>query len=661
MSPRALVALLFLASVGVGLSSAFHQVILDGIPHVQDELNYLWQARIFEQLELTAPRPPVDEVFLYTFQKTLGDRVYSIFPPGWPLVLAVGGWLGLRSLWPMLLGGATVLMMFGLARALTRETDGDRHATPETPHTDTPLPPLELTPLETRLLPWLVAMLAVLSPAQGVMAGTYMPHTLCLLLATTFWWAWLRLKRVHTGIIRSPRRYAPPPLIRGARGDLLPADYRLLAPEPKPKPNEQPPQSTDPTKRTRYGLLAGLCCGMLVLTRPVDALATCAPALGWLAWNVLKRRTSIRSALPVLAPILLLTLGLLWHNQTLTGRPLTFPQNLYFATPPDGRAASSTDVSSAAVPPAAQTLPPQSFERFTETCNSMGLGPDKGCLVTYGSFGHTPQKALRNAWENLLAFDRNLLGGHGAFLLVLPGLYRLRKRMGLMWASMLLFPFLYSLYWYHGIAYGARFWHPLVAPALLGVASTLAWITSMLHSRLPTIRPALLCLGLLALLEARAIPYHRQLLEEYGNRYWCVDNHLLNTVTPLISTPALVLMGHTGIELQPMPLSSQPGGDIQCGNLLRGGSGILHNDPNLLNPLLFGYLPPQKAGLEQVLASFPDRSVYLYIHDTLPGPNGKGHEEVLKVTPEGLVPLMSRELPATGVRSSDVRKMYRME
>lgn len=618
MSPRALVALLFLASVGVGLSSAFHQIILDGIPHVQDELNYLWQARIFEQLELTAPRPPLDEVFLYTFQKTLGDRVYSIFPPGWPLVLAVGGWLGLRSLWPMLLGGATILMMFGLARALTREADGDPHTTPETPHTDTPLPPLELTPLETRLLPWLVAVLAVLSPAQGVMAGTYMPHTLCLLLATTFWWAWLRL-------------------------------------------NRQLRQGESPTKRTRYALLAGFCCGMLVLTRPVDALATCAPALGWLAWIVLKRRTSIRSALPVLAPILLLTLGLLWHNQTLTGRPLTFPQNLYFATPPDGRAASSTDVSSAAVPPAAQALPPQSFERFTETCNSMGLGPDKGCLVTYGSFGHTPQKALRNAWENLLAFDRNLLGGHGAFLLILPGLYRLRKRMGLMWASMLLFPFLYSLYWYHGIAYGARFWHPLVAPALLGVASTLAWITSMLHSRLPTIRPALLCLGLLALLEARAIPYHRQLLEEYGNRYWCVDNHLLNTVTPLISTPALVLMGHTGIELQPMPLSSQPGGDIQCGNLLRGGSGILHNDPNLLNPLLFGYLPPQKAGLEQVLAAFPHRSVYLYIHDTLPDPNGKGHEEVLKVTPEGLVPLMSRELPATGVRSSDVRKIYRME
>lgn len=618
MSPRALVALLFLASVGVGLSSAFHHVILDGIPHVQDELNYLWQARIFEQLELTAPRPPVDEVFLYTFQKTLGDRVYSIFPPGWPLVLAVGGWLGLRSLWPMLLGGATVLMMFGLARALTREADGDRHATPKTPHTDTPLPPLELTPLETRLLPWLVAVLAVLSPAQGVMAGTFMPHTLCLLLATTFWWAWLRL-------------------------------------------NRQLRQGESPTKRTAYGLLAGLCCGMLVLTRPVDALATCAPALGWLAWNVLKRRTSIRSALPVLAPILLLTLGLLWHNQTLTGRPLTFPQNLYFATPPDGRAASSTDVSSAAVPLAAQTLPQQSFERFTETCNSMGLGPDKGCLVTYGSFGHTPQKALRNAWENLLAFDRNLLGGHGAFLLILPGLYRLRKRLGWMGPSLFLFPFFYSLYWYHGIAYGARFWHPLVTPALLGVASTLAWITSMLHSRLPTIRPALLCLGLLALLEARAIPYHRQLLEEYGNRYWCVDNHLLNTVAPLISTPALVLMGHTGIELQPMPLSSQPGGDIQCGNLLRGGSGILHNDPNLLNPLLFGYLPPQKAGLDQVLASFPDRSVYLYIHDTLPGPNGKGHEEVLKVTPEGLVPLMSRDLPATGVRSSDVRKMYRME
>lgn len=91
------------------------------IPHVPDEVSYLFQARVFASGHLAAPAPPVAESFNF-FNPNLVDVVdgawASIYPFGHSLVLALGIRVGAVWLVPPLVGAACVLVTFALARTL---------------------------------------------------------------------------------------------------------------------------------------------------------------------------------------------------------------------------------------------------------------------------------------------------------------------------------------------------------------------------------------------------------------------------------------------------------------------------------------------------------------------------------------------------------------
>lgn len=81
-------------------------------PHVQDEVIYLYHARYFADWKLTVPSPPVPEAFSLYMIPYQSDRWYSIFPPGWPAVLALGVLVGAPWLINPILAGLNVLLVY---------------------------------------------------------------------------------------------------------------------------------------------------------------------------------------------------------------------------------------------------------------------------------------------------------------------------------------------------------------------------------------------------------------------------------------------------------------------------------------------------------------------------------------------------------------------
>jgi 4-amino-4-deoxy-L-arabinose transferase-like glycosyltransferase len=101
------VAVLATAAAGMGLFIAWS--ILELIPHVTDSVSYLFQGRILASGRLYLPPPAIPPLFAHENILLTPTRWCSKYPPGWPLLLALG-WL-LHAPWlmsPLLLGLAVV-------------------------------------------------------------------------------------------------------------------------------------------------------------------------------------------------------------------------------------------------------------------------------------------------------------------------------------------------------------------------------------------------------------------------------------------------------------------------------------------------------------------------------------------------------------------------
>ncbi len=90
----------------------------EAVPHIPDEIAYLVQAKYFAAGLPWMPPPPVPAAFETFLVELDGDRWFSVFPPGWPLLLAVGVKLGVPWLVNPLLGGACILLTYLLVQEL---------------------------------------------------------------------------------------------------------------------------------------------------------------------------------------------------------------------------------------------------------------------------------------------------------------------------------------------------------------------------------------------------------------------------------------------------------------------------------------------------------------------------------------------------------------
>ena len=102
-----------LAAVWVGiLASVFSFYVYQGHPHIQDEVIYLYHARYLAEGSLTVPAPPVPAAFSFYMIPHEAEKWFSIFPPGWPLMLAVGVLLGVPWLVNPVLASLNVLLSY---------------------------------------------------------------------------------------------------------------------------------------------------------------------------------------------------------------------------------------------------------------------------------------------------------------------------------------------------------------------------------------------------------------------------------------------------------------------------------------------------------------------------------------------------------------------
>ena len=261
--------------------------------------------------------------------------------------------------------------------------------------------------------------------------------------------------------------------------------------------------------RTAVALAAPLSA--LALVRPWDAVLVSLVLLP----VAFARRPRLR-ALVACAGVLAIGGGLVVaQNFALTGDPLTFAQTRYFES---------------SAPP----VPGDSW-RFAPGCNALGFGPDRGCFLTWGSFGHTPAKAARN-----LRIDAKLAGGLWlgtplALLLPLSALaWRETRRFGLVaWLLLVVLAGGYALYWYGGACFGARFWHAALAPLL--IASALAGAVGLRRLGLGPWLGLVLLIPMVARL-AGVVPELRS--------YWGIDDRFVRLEQTWSGGDALVLVAY---------------------------------------------------------------------------------------------------------------------
>lgn len=109
------------ALVGLGLSLCTALGPLGGLPHVNDEIVYTLQARLFAAGARTGPPAFAPELLDFPMWEA-APRAYGVFPPGWPALLAVGEALGLPWLVNPLLALALPPLGYLLARERADET-----------------------------------------------------------------------------------------------------------------------------------------------------------------------------------------------------------------------------------------------------------------------------------------------------------------------------------------------------------------------------------------------------------------------------------------------------------------------------------------------------------------------------------------------------------
>jgi 4-amino-4-deoxy-L-arabinose transferase-like glycosyltransferase len=150
------------------MAGVISERVFERLPHLEDELAYLYQARIFAGGKIVIDSPQDHRAFWQPFvvdYEPTGKR-FGKYPPGWPALLAVGVKAGSPWWVNAVLGALTVFLVFRLGRELWGVSVG-----------------------------LFAALLTAFSPAALLLNGTLMAHSAALFFATLFFWCCWRLER----------------------------------------------------------------------------------------------------------------------------------------------------------------------------------------------------------------------------------------------------------------------------------------------------------------------------------------------------------------------------------------------------------------------------------------------------------------------------------
>jgi 4-amino-4-deoxy-L-arabinose transferase-like glycosyltransferase len=156
-APRRLA--LAVALIGTVVTAMVASEVLERMPHVQDSVAYLFQAGTFALGRISVPAPPVADAFAQEFVLVHNGQWFSKYPPGHPVVLAIGVLAGAPWLVSPIAAGLALLLTYALGRELYGRGKG-----------------------------LLAQVLLVTSPFFVVMSGSMMSHATSLVFGMTFIW-----------------------------------------------------------------------------------------------------------------------------------------------------------------------------------------------------------------------------------------------------------------------------------------------------------------------------------------------------------------------------------------------------------------------------------------------------------------------------------------
>jgi hypothetical protein len=134
-----------------------HFGIHQNVPISPDEHLYLYQGELYSTFQLSVEAHENPDFFKYAFMATHEGKHFGIFPPGFPMVLALGYWLHIPSILPVLIGALAPVLVFLLMARLDRPKTG-----------------------------FFAAVLLALSPYFFIMGGTFFSHPASLVLVLLF-------------------------------------------------------------------------------------------------------------------------------------------------------------------------------------------------------------------------------------------------------------------------------------------------------------------------------------------------------------------------------------------------------------------------------------------------------------------------------------------
>ncbi len=439
-------AVVFLTLLTFALTTFIASDVLARVPHVQDSLTYLFQAQTMARGDLWAPAPILPNFFKQEFLLVQNGRWFGKYPPGYPVVLALGVLLKAPWLINPLLASLTVPLMYQLGRRLVNGRIG-----------------------------LLAAGLMTLSPFFLFLSGSQMAHAAELFWLILFMVCWERAvgrKKQERGETRRTRR-----VTQGGKNSLtnLRETLRYLCVT---------------QCSSLWPLVAGLAAGMAFLTRQLTAVAITAPFFLLTTWtSPLPWRQRLPKGAVWLAGLLPLVALLFAYQWAVTGDPWQDPRLLYW---PYDQLGFGDDVGEA-----------------PNLMNIELLDEAPGYAILWRTDpsqpprGHTPQRGLHNILRNWETLQSDLFGWMPLFTFSFIWLAFILKRPSptdwILLATLMSLVAAEAFYWHSGIMYGPRYLYGAL-PALLlltarGAQALARWLAGRWGWWLTAIPLSLLILG----------------------------------------------------------------------------------------------------------------------------------------------------------------------
>ncbi|MGD2207486.1 MAG: glycosyltransferase family 39 protein, partial [Anaerolineae bacterium] len=156
-------SILLVCALAILATSAVAYFAFERLPHLEDEVAYLFQAKTMAMGRLTVPSPSHPDSFWTPFVLDHRGRRFGKYPPGWPAVLALGVLARVPWLANPLLAALALYLVYRLGKALYDERIG-----------------------------LLAAALGLTSPLFLVLGGSFLSHmaSLVSLLLFSLWFVW---------------------------------------------------------------------------------------------------------------------------------------------------------------------------------------------------------------------------------------------------------------------------------------------------------------------------------------------------------------------------------------------------------------------------------------------------------------------------------------